>query len=121
MAAERVGGIIFLKLDGQLYKAKGSFSYNIGVPKREGIVGHDQVHGYKETPQISFIEGTITDSSQISLEALLGAVGITATLELANGKVIALRDAWFAADGTVTTEEGEIEARFEGMDGEEIR
>lgn len=121
MSSKRVGGIIFLKADGVLYKAKGSFSYNIGVPKREAIVGHDGVHGYKELPQISMIEGAVTDDAALNLQALLTLCDATITLELANGKLIALRDAWFAGDGNVTSEEGEIEVRFEGMDGEEIR
>ena len=117
----RVGGIIFVKVDGQLYRAKGSFTYNIGENKREGIVGHDRVHGYKELPQIPFIEGVFTDDSQIALEALLNVTDSTVTVELANGKIAVLRNAWFAADGNVTTEEGEIEVRFEGLDGEEVR
>lgn len=117
----RVGGIIFLKVDGQLYRAKGSFTYNIGAPKRDAVVGHDQVHGYKELPQVPFIEGVITDDSEISLEALLLVQDATVTLELANGKIAVLRDAWYAGEGSVTTEEGEIEARFEGLSGEEVR
>ena len=121
MASKRIGGIIFLKVDGQLHKAKGSFTYNIGEGKREGIVGHDSVHGYKELPQIPMIEGAITDDSQLNLEALLRTQDATITLELANEKIIVLRDAWYAGDGNVTTEEGEIEVKFEGMDGEEIR
>lgn len=121
MSSKRVGGIIFLKVDGQLYKAKGSFSYNIGEPKREAIVGHDQVHGFKELPQVAKIEGAITDDAQLSLEALLNICDATVTLELGNGKVIVLRDAWFAGDGNASSEEGEIEVMFEGMDGEEVR
>lgn len=117
----RIGGIIFIKVDGQQYKAKGNWTYNLGEPKREGIAGSDSVHGYKETPQVPFIEGTITDDPDISTAALLRIKGATCTLELANEKVIVLRDAWFAGDGNGSTEEGEIEARFEGLGADEIR
>ena len=118
----RVGGIIFVKSDGQLYRAKGSWTYNIGRPMREGVVGSDSVHGYKELPQIAFIEGTITDGDDLSLEELVTMTDATVTLELANGKIIALREAYFAGEGSVTTEEGEIAARFESArEGEEIR
>ncbi len=117
----RVGGIIFVKVDGAQYRAKGSWTYNIGQGKREGIVGADGVHGYKEMPQIPFIEGSITDDAAISLENFLNTTEATIVLELANGKIITLRDAWFAGDGNVSTEEGELEARFEGLSGEEIR
>jgi len=118
--AERVGGILFVKANGAQLRAKGSWTYNLGQPKREGIVGADQVHGYKELPQIPMIEGVITDSSQLDVVALLNTKDATLTLELANGKVIVLREAWFAGDGNVTTEEGEIAAKFEGISGEEV-
>lgn len=117
----RKGGIIFVKVNGAQYSAKGAFDYNIGQPMREAIVGHDAVHGYSEKPQVPFIEGAFTDDSELSLEALLQISDATVTLELGNEKVIVLRNAWFAGEGSVNTEEGEISVRFEGMDGEEIR
>lgn len=46
----RVGGVIFVKVDGGQLRAKGEFEYNLGVPKREAIVGMDGTHGYKEDP-----------------------------------------------------------------------
>lgn len=118
----RVGGIIYIKVDGVQYQAKGSWTYNLGEEKREGVVGSDGVHGYKELPQIPFVEGVITDSGEISSQALLKLSGVTVTLELANDKVIVWRNAWFAGDGNITTEEGEIAARFESKSkGEEVR
>lgn len=116
----RVGGIIFLKVDGELFQAKGEFTYNIGVAKREAIVGQDSVHGFSEVPQVPYIEGSITDNDELNLETLLNTRDATVTLELANSKVIVLREAFFAADGNVTTTEGEIEVRFEGIRGEEV-
>ncbi|MNG08647.1 Phage tail tube protein [compost metagenome] len=85
------------------------------------MVGADRVHGFKETPQIPFIEGEITDRKELSLESLQATVDATVTLELANGKVIVLREAWYASEGTGNTEEGNIECRFEGMSAEEVR
>ena len=119
--SKRVGGIIFIKADGTQYRAKGNWTYNLGHLKKEGVVGADGMHGFKAMPQVPFIEGTITDDSEISLETILDLEDATITLELANGKVISLSQAWFAGEGNVTTEEGEIEARFEGMECDEIR
>jgi hypothetical protein len=82
-------------------------------------VGADAVHGYKEVPQVPFIEGKITDSSDLDLAELCDVVDATVTLELANGKVIVLRDAWYAGEGTVDTDEGEIGVRFEGKSADE--
>ncbi len=121
MARNRVAGLIALKINGDLYKAKGNFTYNLGMPKRDAILGADRVHGYKEAVQTPFIEGEITDTSELSLEALMMVDDATITLELGNDKVIVLRQAWQAGEGTGNTEEGNIAVRFEGMSAEEIR
>lgn len=118
---ERVGGILSLKVNGELYRAKGNFTYNVGKPKKEAVLGEDGVHGYKEMPQVPFIEGEITDSAEISLESLIATTDATATLELANGKVIVVREAFYAGEGTGNSQEGNIDFRMEGVSGEEIR
>jgi hypothetical protein len=119
--SNRIGGLISLKINGDIMFAKGNFTYNLGQPRKEGVVGADRVHGYKETPQIPFIEGEITDRKELSLESLQAFSNETVTLELANGKVIVLRNAWYASEGTGNTEEGNIACRFEGMGAEEVR
>lgn len=120
MAKNRIGGIIELKVDGRVYKAKGNFTYNLGRNRREGVVGADTVHGYKETPQVPFIEGEVTDGPDFSLDALTKIENATAYLRLANNKLIVLREAWYAGEGTGNTEEGNIGMRLEGMDAEEV-
>jgi hypothetical protein len=120
MANQRRAGTIQLKIGGEIQDAKGSFSYNLGAPKREGIPGADTIHGYKETPQVAFIEGAITDRGTLDLAVLVKGTDLTVTLDLANGKTVVLRDAWYAGDGTVTTEEAEIGVRWEGTSAEEI-
>ncbi len=119
--SQRRGGIIQLQVNGELQDAKGNFTYNLGRPVREAIVGADTVHGFKETPQVAFIEGEVTDRGTLDLAKLVTLTGATVTLELANGKVVVVRDAWFAGEGTGNTEEGNIAVRFEGVSGEEIR
>lgn len=121
MPKNRRAGQIFIKKDGFQYDAKGSFTYNLGHEKRDAIVGHDQVHGYKALPQAPFIEGIITDSGTLDVEAILDIEDATITLELANGKVILLSEAWYAHEGGITTEEGEIPVLFQGIKAEEIR
>ncbi|MNS15882.1 Phage tail tube protein [compost metagenome] len=117
----RIGGIIAVKVNGDIYFAKGNWTYNLGKPKREGVVGAYTVHGYKETPQVPFVEGEITDRNELSLEDLVTLDDATITLELSNGKVITLSEAWYAGEGTGNTEEGNIACRFEGMSAEEVK
>lgn len=118
--SQRRAGKIQVQFNGEIVDAKGNWSYNLGRPLREAIVGADAVHGYKETPQVAFIEGEITDRGTLDLATLATLQDATVTLELANGKMIALRDAWFAGDGTGNTEEANIAVRFEGSGAEEI-
>ena len=118
--SQRRGGIIQLQTQGEVMDAKGSFSYNLGREKRESIVGADRIHGYKAMPQVGFIEGEITDRGTLDLAKLVEGEKVTVTLGLANGKVIVLRNAFFAAEGTGNTEEGNIGVRWEG-EAEEIR
>lgn len=121
MANPRIGGLIFLKVNGEVLKAKGAFTYNLGKPQREAVMdAGGGVAGFKETPQVPFIEGAITDSDQLDVGGLLDTTDATVTLELANGKTIVLRGGYFASEGAVTTEEGEIAVRFEGFSAEEI-
>ncbi len=117
----RRAGILYFKVDSELYDAKGNFTYNLGMPKREAILGCNAVHGYKETMQAPFIEGEVTDRKELDLKKLITAESATVTLELSNGKVIVLRDAWYAGEGTGNTEEANIAVRFEGISAEEVR
>jgi len=121
MGDNRVSGIIELKTNGEIQNAKGSFTYNLGRLKKEMIVGQDRVHGYKALPQVPFIEGEITDRGSLNLETFMDADDVTVTLSLANGKVIVLKEGVYAADGDGSTEEANIQARWEGMSCEEVR
>lgn len=117
----RKAGICFFKVDGVQYSAKGNFSYGLGTEKRESIVGADSVHGYKATPQPAFIEGEITDASDLDLKQFAEIQDATVTLELANGKVVVLKNAYQVGDGAGNTEEGNIPFRFEAPTGDEVR
>lgn len=114
-------GTIFFNVDGKRQWAKGSFTYNLGGEQRTTITGADRVHGYSSTPRAAFIEGMVTDSSETDLAWITMLDGVTATLELANGKTIIMPDAWYAGSGDVTTEEAEIVLRLEAAAGEEMK
>ena len=88
---------------------------------REAIIGSDGTHGFKETPQVAYISGSITDSQDLNMTELLGICDATVQLELSNGKIIVLEQAFFSGEGSATTEEGEIEAKFEGISAQEVR
>jgi len=118
--ANRRGGIIELKVGADLYECKGNFSWNLGQPKNEAIIGSSGVTGYKSTPQVAYIEGMLTDRGALSVQTLTQITSATVHLKLATGKTIVLSEAWYAAEGKGTTDEGEIEVRFESAVGEEL-
>lgn len=120
MANQRVAGLIQFQIDGEVKDAKGNFTYNLGRPMREAVLGSDGAHGYKETPQVAFIEGAITDKGNLDHSALVSITSATITLALGNGKTIMLSDAWFSGEGSGSSEEAEVAVRFEGIRGEEV-
>lgn len=109
----RRAGLIWVQIDGRRLEAKGSFTIQPGRPLRNSIIGADGVHGYAETAQVAYIEGATTDHPELDTVALRDSTGLTVTLELNNGKTWVLEDAWYAGEGTMTTEESEIGIRFE--------
>lgn len=115
MANKRVGGTLFVALNGVRLRVKGNWSVGGFSPKREGVPGMDEVHGYTEKVQVPFIEGEATIGGDDDLPALLAITDATITAELSNGKVAVLRNGWHAGDGVYGTEEGSVPLRFEGL------
>lgn len=117
----RIAGIIQLQVGGTIQDAKGSFDYNLGKPKREAVINaNGQTIGHKEIPQTPFIEGEVIDRGSLDLSALVTGDNLTVNLALANGKMVVLRGAWFAGEGTASTEEASIKVRWEGTGAEEV-
>lgn len=122
MANPRVGGTIFFKSNGKQFSVAGEFTYNLGKVKRDAVVGHDGVHGFKELPQAPMMNGQFTDNYDMDLENdLLNITDETLTLELNNGKTIVMRNGFYTGSGDVTTEEGKIVAEFSGLSCVEIK
>ncbi len=117
----RKSGLIHLRINNDGYSTKGSFKYGLGIGKKESLLSSDgSVVGYKFQPEAPFIEGEIYDSKGLDLAAITRTDDATITLELANGKIIALRNAWvISTEGQ--TEDGNITIRFEGLSAEEIK
>ena len=116
----RIAGTLFVKINGVQHNAIGDFTYNLGLPKREMVIGADRIHGYKEMPQVAFIEGEIRDATALDIAALFSLLDATVTLELANDKTVVVREATQVAEGNVGTENANISIRFEGISGEEF-
>jgi len=122
MTSQRRAGTIFLKVDGRQYEAVGNFEYNLGTPKRETLMGSSGPQGYKETPQPAFIAGEIRDSKDLSIKDMAALDDVTATLQLANGKTIVLKQAYYVGEANANSDEGNVPFRLESsLPGEEIK
>jgi hypothetical protein len=117
----RIAGTAYLKKNGVSLEMKGNWDYSLGLPKNEGMTHTAGVAGYKQMPQIPYLEGELIDRSDLSLKDLCETDGATITLELANGKIIVFRNAWYASDGKAGTEEANITTRFEARQAEEVK
>jgi len=120
MAGNRIAGVAYVKYDGKALPIRGGWTVGFNRIKREGISGQDAVHGYKEMPQVPYIEGDVSTTAEVSLETIEGITDATVQLEHANGKVYVLRNAWTADAYEADTEEGKLKVKFEGLDIDEI-
>lgn len=118
--AQPVFGIAQIQVNGEIYNAKGNFTYHLGEPQREAVVGADRVHGYKEMPRAPFLEGEFTDRGDLSTTELATLRDATITVQLRNGKTLVYREAWYAGSGERQTEEGNMNVRFEAVSAEEV-
>jgi len=118
--ATKVGGVAFLRVDGFQYLLRGDLTVNPGGFTREGIVGQDGFHGYTETPVTAEISATLTDTGGLSLTQLRNITCSTVTVELANGKMYVLRDAFVTEAFELNTAEGSLAVTFVGAACEEL-
>jgi hypothetical protein len=82
MATQKVGGVIALYVDGVKIRCKSGAEYSLGVPELTPVVGADEKHGDKETPQPPMIKVTTTDAADVDIKALLTKRDATVILEL---------------------------------------
>jgi uncharacterized protein YlzI (FlbEa/FlbD family) len=117
--ANRIGGVAFLKVNGQQYPLRGNFTVSPTSVERTGVAGQDYVHGYTEMPRVPFIEGDVSLVPELSVESVEAVVNATVTAELGNGKVYILREAWCKGAFDLNTREGQTHVRFEGVSCDE--
>jgi hypothetical protein len=112
---ERIAGIAYLKVDGDLYPLRGNFTVSPSPTERTGLAGQDYVHGFQELPRVPYIEGDVSTTPEISWEDVALIFDSTVTAELANGKVYTLYQAWCRNAFELNTREGQARVRFEGV------
>lgn len=115
-----LAGTANVTADGTNYLLVGDLSYDPSSVTREGLVGQDGTHGYKEKPKFGKIKGTFRDTGDVAAADFNGMTNVTVVLSLANGKTVIGRNMFTTDAQPVATEEGTIEVSWEGTVSETL-
>ena len=116
----RIGGVLSLRVDGNQYEARGSFTVTPSTVKRTGVAGQDGVHGYIEEPIVPQIKGDLSIGNELSFEILEQITDSTVQVALANGVTYVLTQAWVTSAFVIDAHDGKCEVTFEGFTCEEL-
>lgn len=117
---DRIAGTVEFTLNGKVYKPKAALNYNMGSPLRESLMGPAGSPGYKETPQLAFVEGELFVTKGMSVKQITSMTDTTVLVKLANGTKLIVPDAHFESEGTAETEEGGLPFKFVSDFADEI-
>lgn len=116
----RVGGVAYLKVDGQNIPLRGNLTIHPSQSERTGVAGQDGPQGFTEMPRVPAIEGDVTTDPGFSIMDAVGVTDATVQAECANGMVYVLRNAWQAGVIDINTVEGSAKFRWEGLSMDEF-
>lgn len=117
---KRIGGVAYIKVDGDQLELSGKLTCNIMMTEKEGQSGLSGPVGYKETPRVPTIEGDFFVPPGFPMKALESMAEGTVTAELANGMTAVLSGAWLSGTIEVDAAEGTTSLTFEGIEGKWI-
>jgi len=115
---KRVAGTCYIKVDGTQLEVKGSVEVPLTDRKLEAVVGLNAVAGYKEEVRTPYVKLSAIFKDDFPRDTLQKGTEMTVTVELPNGKVYTLSDAFLVGEPAVKADEGETELEFNGMKGE---
>ena len=120
MAAKRIAGTCFVKVDGEQLELQGSLEVPLNDVQRTTLTSvGGSVVGYSEVAQVPYVAGTFYVTENFPLETLKSSTSMTVTAELANGMVYTLSEAYLAGDTIAFSPvDGTATLRFEGTAGE---
>lgn len=113
----RLAGIASITVAGVTYLLQGELKWSPSKVDRETLIGMDAVHGYKETPYASFIEGVLRDNNGLTVGDFNNMTSVNLTLQLANGKTVTGSNMWCVKAQEVNSMEATFDVRFEGISG----
>ena len=113
---ERLSGITGLTIDGTPYMVVSDVTWSPVRWRRETLVGLDSVHGFSEVPIQGYIEATLRDAGDLSVDSFNEMRCVEVQVQLANGKVVGGANMWNTSALEVRAAEGTFQVRFDGTD-----
>jgi hypothetical protein len=110
----RLAGITSLTIDGTPYMVVSDVTWSPVVWRRETLAGLDSIHGFSEVPLQGFIEATLRDAGDLSVESFNEMRCVEIQVQLANGKVVGGSNMWCVSALEVRAAEGTFQVRFDG-------
>lgn len=114
----RVAGIVYVKVDGQQLRTKGAVEVPLSSKKRETILAVDGPAGYSEEAIAPYVKATVIVTPDFPISAITSGTDMTVNVELANGMVYTLSEAFLTEEPSLKSDTGEAELSFGGMNGE---
>jgi len=114
---KRIAGTMYVKIDGSQIELSGGFECPANAVKRETVMGTNGPAGYKETAIRPYVKGSFIFNADFPLATLQSNTAMSVTVELANGAVYTLSDAWLEGDSVVKGDDGTIDIELSGMRG----
>jgi hypothetical protein len=84
--------------------------------RRETLAGLDAIHGFSEVPLQGYIEATLRDAGDLSIESFNEMRCVEVLVTLANGKVVGGANMWCVSALEVRAAEATFQVRFDGTD-----
>ena len=114
MAAQKVAGTAYFKIDGVPLTMRGSGKIKPSTVKREAITNIDTTISFKEMPVAGEMSLELEAGPGFSAQALNGISNATVTFEAANGTVYILNGGFQIDELEIDTDEGKVTAKFAG-------
>lgn len=112
--AQNTSGTAFFRINGVQFAIGGEMRLNVLTEKRTALVGMDG----NVSPQVEFqspmVECSVKDFANVDIVALTKMEAATITVEMANGTVWELSNAFYTGDGELDAREGNFQVRFNG-------
>jgi hypothetical protein len=114
-------GTAFFRINGVQYQLAGEMKLNPLSEKRTAEVGIDGSVTPKVEPVAPFIECAVRDRADVDPIPLHSMWDETVTVELTNGTVWTLSNAFYTGDGDLDGKEGTHAVRFHGTKMRRLR